>query len=202
MCVIMATNVLELATTLKYLRAKWLSEKKLILCPGYANVMVIHATLCFFNLECSPTDLVETESKERTVNEDQMTLLNSKLVYLKRALYQQFLRSANKSNTPMFTTGKLFCGFGDNQVKQIMQHCSYMFSVSDVYKYVDIWHPTVATEVLFSISTIFEDVNISHLAMEEPEDSQEFYVDFFDAICDFDVEDSLMASIPLQGFHL
>ena len=33
MCVIMATNVLELATTLKYLGAKWLLKKKLILRP-------------------------------------------------------------------------------------------------------------------------------------------------------------------------
>ena len=32
-CVIMATTVLELATTLKYLGAKWLPEKKLILHP-------------------------------------------------------------------------------------------------------------------------------------------------------------------------
>ena len=34
--------------------------------------------------------------------------------------------------------------------------------------------------------------------MEEPEDSQEFYFDFCDAIFDFDVEDSLMAAIPLE----
>ena len=32
-CVIMATNFLELATTLKYLGAKWLPGKKLILHP-------------------------------------------------------------------------------------------------------------------------------------------------------------------------
>ena len=30
----MATNFLELATTLSYLGAKWLLEKKLILCPA------------------------------------------------------------------------------------------------------------------------------------------------------------------------
>ena len=74
----------------------------------------------------------------------------------------------------------------------------FMFSASDVYKYVDIWHPTVASEVLFTISTIFEDVDISHFDMEEPEDSQEYYFDIFDAIFDFDVEDSLMAAIPLE----
>ena len=73
-----------------------------------------------------------------------------------------------------------------------------MFSASDVYKYVDIWHPTVASEVLFTISTIFEDVDISHLDMEESEDTQEYYFDIFDAIFDFDVEDSLMAAIPLE----
>ena len=68
-------------------------------------------------------------------------------------------------------------------MKQIMQHRSHIFSVSNVYKYVDIWHPSVASEVLFTISTIFEDVDISQLDMEEPEDSQEFYFDFCDTIC-------------------
>lgn len=83
-------------------------------------------------------------------------------------------------------------------MKQIMQHCSHIFSVSDVYKYVDIWHPSVASEVLFTISTTFEDLDISHLDMEEPEDSQESYFDYFDAIFDFDVKDSLMAAIPQE----
>lgn len=120
-----------------------------------------------------------------------MKLLNSKLNYLKRALNQQFLQSAKKSNAPMFTPAKLFCGFGDNIARTF-------FLISDVYNYVDIWHPSVASEVLFTISTIFEDVDISQLDIEEPEDSQEFYFDFCNAIFDFDVEDSLMAAIPLE----
>jgi len=36
------------------------------------------------------------------------------------------------------------------------------------------------------------------LDVEEPEDSQEFYFDFRDAIFEFDVEDSLLAAIPLE----
>ena len=67
-----------------------------------------------------------------------------------------------------------------------------------INNYVDIWHPSVASEVLFTISTIFEDVDISQLDVEEPEDSQEFYFDFRDAIFEFDVEDSLLAAIPLE----
>lgn len=53
----------------------------------------------------------------------------------------------------------------------------------------------MASEVLFTINTIFKDVDISHLDMEKPEESQESY---FDAIFDFDVEDSVMAAIPLE----
>ena len=84
----------------------------------------------FFDWECSDS----AETKDRTVTEEQMKLLNSKLDYLKRALNQQFLQSAKERNAPMFILTKLFCGCGDNQVKQIMQHCSHIFSVSDVYK--------------------------------------------------------------------
>ena len=67
-----------------------------------------------------------------------------------------------------------------------------------MYKYVDIWHPSVASEVLFAISTIFKDVDITHLDMEEPDDIQESYFDFDGTIFDFEVEDSLMAAIPLE----
>ena len=70
--------------------------------------------------------------------------------------------------------------------------------IYEIVKYVDIWHPSVTSEVLFTTSTILEDVNISHLDMEEPEDSQQSYFDYFDAIFDFDVEDSLMAAIPQE----
>ena len=54
-------------------------------------------------------------------------------------------------------------------MNQIMQHRSHIFSVSNVHKYVDIWHPSVASDVLFTISNIFEDADISQLDMEEPE---------------------------------
>ena len=82
-------------------------------------------------------------------------------------------------------------------MNQVMQHCTHIFSVSDVYKYVDIWHPSIASEVLFTTSTIFKDVFLSHLDMEKPEHIQESYFDFDVAIFDFDEEDSLMAVIPL-----
>lgn len=54
----------------------------------------------------------------------------------------------------------------------------------------------MASEVLFAINTIFKDIDISYLDMEEPEDSQESYFDFFDGIFDFDVE------IPLWQLFL
>lgn len=73
-----------------------------------------------------------------------------------------------------------------------------MFLVSDVYKYVDIWYFIVVLEVLFIISIIFEDVDISYLDMEELEDIQEYYFDSFDVIFDFDVEDLFMVVIFLE----
>lgn len=150
----------------------------------------------FFELE-SP-EMVETEVTERTVTEEQISILSQRLDYLKRALNQQFLKSAKRSNAPMFTPTKLFCGFGDTQLQQIMQHCQSIFSIADVYKFVDIWHASVAHEVLFVVSTVFEDVDISLLNTEEPEESQDDFFDLDDAIFDFEVEDSLMAAIPQE----
>ena len=44
----MTTNFLELATTLKYLGAKRLPEKKLILCPALGKVNKLQLYICMF----------------------------------------------------------------------------------------------------------------------------------------------------------
>lgn len=66
---------------------------------------------------------------------------------------------AIKSNVPLLTSVNLLSGFGDNQVSQVVEHASKMFSLASVYEYVDIWHASVAIEILYVLNVIFGDID-------------------------------------------
>ena len=45
------------------------------------------------------------------------------------------------------------------------------FSLSNVYQYVDIWHPDVAVEILFLLNVVFGDIDYQFNDAEQEEDS-------------------------------
>ena len=44
------------------------------------------------------------------------------------------------------------------------------FSLSNVYQYVDIWHPDVAVEILFLLNMAFGDIDYQFSDAEQEED--------------------------------
>ena len=83
-------------------------------------------------------------------------------------LREQYLRRERVANVPMFTPSKLSAEFGDTQKDQTLNNCVKIFTVADILKFVDVWHLSVALEVLFAFSQVFGDVNVSE-PVEEPE---------------------------------
>ena len=93
----------------------------------------------------------------------------------------------------MFSPAKLSGAFGDLHVEQILSNCEKIFTVTDIFKFVDIWNLRVALEVLFTFGQVFRDVDVCE-PVEDPEhnDTSEFAdLDIFD----FDIEDSVVAGI-------
>ena len=109
---------------------------------------------------------------------------------------EQYIKAAREVNIPMFTPAKLHCTFGDTHMEQILEHCKYIYSFVDIYKYVDIWNVKVAQEVLFVFSQVFTDVNVS-ISEDEPECEEIFDFIYLDNdIFYFESEDSFLADIP------
>ena len=99
----------------------------------------------------------------------------------------------------MFSPAKLSGAFGDLHVEQILSNCENIFTVTDIFKFVDIWNLRVALEVLFTFGQVFRDVDVCE-PVEDPEhnDTSEFAdLDIFD----FDIEDSVVAGIQEQMFY-
>ena len=60
-----------------------------------------------------------------------------------------------KSNVPLLMSMNLLSGFGNCQVAQVIENATKIFSLSNVYQYVDIWHSDVAVEILFVLNVVF-----------------------------------------------
>ena len=115
---------------------------------------------CDFVLFPSPTSEMQQEasvehSRSREVSEEQRETLCRKLKYLKVALDKQYLCTAKSVNNPMFIPAKLYCALGDAQIDQVLSNCAIIFTSADILKFVDIWHLSVAKEILFTFNQVF-----------------------------------------------
>ena len=74
-----------------------------------------------------------------------------------------------------------------------------LITSADIFKFVDIWHLSVAKEILFTFNQVFCDVDVTESEEPESDNTLEcFDEDFFY----FDIEDSLFAGLPDDDFYI
>ena len=108
---------------------------------------------------------------ERYIKSYQMHQLSNKLEHLKISLNNDFMEVAIKSNLPLLMSVNLLSGFGSCQVAQVNENAAKIFSLSNGYQYVDIWHPDVAVEILLVLNVVFGDIDYQFNDTEQEEDS-------------------------------
>ncbi|KAK3746090.1 hypothetical protein QZH41_004627 [Actinostola sp. cb2023] len=87
----------------------------------------------------------------------------------------------------------------DEQIIQVVEHCDKLFSLVDIYRYVDIWHPSIANDILFVIGNIFNDIGLEDIPeVDLPDDINDWYTD----IWDMGVDDTSLLEIPTEYFEL
>ncbi|CAB4041556.1 Hypothetical predicted protein, partial [Paramuricea clavata] len=89
-------------------------------------------------------------------------------------------------------------GFGPHQIQQVLDNIDKLFTISDIHKYVDIWHPQIATEILVAITQVFEDTDFQD--NDEFDDEKNDLLTFWS--WGFDQDDELLANIPLELVEL
>lgn len=103
--------------------------------------------------------LSEPVLQESEVTCNQQKKLHAKLEYLKTSLSKDILDTPLVKNAASFTSPELLSGFSDMRIHQTLTNCQNIFSVADVHKYVDIWDPSVATEIMVAIQQVFKDTS-------------------------------------------
>ena len=152
----------------------------------------------FFDLYCETSDNTEKENANRCITTNQRDSLKLKLEYLAKAHRFQFMKRIEKGNIPCLTPVDLLCGFGNTQITQIIDNCNKLFTIGDIYKFVDIWDPSIANEVLMILGHVFGDIDVKKLENEESEEEENqggmYLLDT--EIFNFNAEESVLVDIP------
>ncbi|XP_067051126.1 uncharacterized protein [Acropora muricata] len=151
---------------------------------------------CDFVFFPSPVSEMQEASVEHSLSRETIC---QKLNYLKVALDKQYLCTARSVNNPIITPAKLYCALGDAQIDQVLNNCAIIFTSADIFKFVDIWHLSIAKGILFTFNQVFGDVDVTE--SEEPENENTLECadeDFFD----FEIDDSFIADLPDDDFYI
>ena len=82
--------------------------------------------------------------KTREISEIQMAELRGKLTYLRRKIY----KSRESYRDSVITCPTVFMAFHAEQIDQVVTNVKSIFCLSNVFKYVDIWHRNHAAAIL------------------------------------------------------
>ena len=146
-----------------------------------------------------PTLEEQTELRQtRMVSKEQKERLKEGLKSYRLTLLE------NYSNIKPVSYPNIFVEFDNFQVRQVLEHCDKLFTISDIYNYVEIWRQVHANNILAIIEEIFQDtdVNVSTLMLTEDEaclDSVDLPQTWIDIRDDTDIPDLLLDSAVAEN---
>ena len=98
--------------------------------------------LVFFFTTAMPLSLHKGDmqnTKCRIVNSKQKSSLVSKLDYMEKSCFSRLNDLKRMPHTPLLAPTNLLCVFSDLRRSQVIEHCDKLFSLQDIYSYVDVW---------------------------------------------------------------
>ena len=94
--------------------------------------------------------------KVRSISHTQKTRLEGKL----KAYRASLLPKRTREFIPVSSTSILF-EFNFYQIKQVLENCQYLFNITDIMKYIDLWRAIHANNVYLALFPVFEDMEES-----------------------------------------
>lgn len=131
----------------------------------YAIVIVIvmaHFVIFVFFPTSHPNDISTTYTTHlRNVTPAQKNKLQDKLQdklqYIQDFVTKDVMCYMSNKKTMLITSLDIVSGFGSLEIQQVLENINKIFTISDIHKYVDIWHPQIASEILVAITQVLGD---------------------------------------------
>ena len=122
--------------------------------------------------------------KEREVPPEKRKIIEESLTKCHKSLVKQLVNTTANGDVKTVTNLQFMLGFTDHQISQVAENLGMIFTLSDVYQFIEIWDKRHAVKILSVINDVFRDGkedNQSHCLSSD--DSDDDYV-FDDELLD------------------
>lgn len=121
--------------------------------------------------------------EKRQVDAEQRKTVEGLLIQYYKTILIKLLNTTAHGNVRTLTNLQFMLGFSKHQITQVLDNLHVIFSLSDVYRFVEIWDMCHAREILKVISNVFNDVD-TRMQLFDPSPSEENDYDFDDELLD------------------
>lgn len=103
-------------------------------------------------------DKQPTISRERDVADSQKQQLEEKLNRYHKSLVAELVRKHANGIIKSQISLPMLIGFSELQISQVLEHCGHLFTLQDVYSFIEIWDIKHAASILTLIGQVFGDI--------------------------------------------
>jgi len=148
-------------------------------------------------------------AREREVPPDKKKIIEESLTKYHKSLVRQLVNTSANGDVKTLTNLHFMLGFTDHQISQVAENLGMLFTLSDVYQFIEIWDKRHAVKILSVINDVFRDVkedNQSHcLSSDDNDDNYVFddeLLDEWDEILqDDELFDMIVDNLSLSQLH-
>ena len=97
-------------------------------------------------------------SRERDVSDSQKQQLEEKLNRYHKSLVAELVRKHANGIIKSQISLPMLIGFSELQISQVLEHCGHLFTLQDVYSFIEIWDIKYAVNILTVIDQVFGDI--------------------------------------------
>ena len=97
-------------------------------------------------------------SRERDVSDSQKQQLEEKLNRYHKSLVAELVRKHANGIIKSQISLPMLIGFSELQISQVLEHCGHLFTLQDVYSFIEIWDIKHAVNILTVIDQVFGDI--------------------------------------------
>jgi len=94
-------------------------------------------------------------SETRKVTTQNKCLLEKHLIKYHKTLLMSIIAKVANGQLSSIVHPKMLIGFGEVQIKQVLDNCQSIMNIADVYRFVEIWHSNHANYIYQLICKVF-----------------------------------------------
>ena len=148
--------------------------------------------------------------REREVPLEKKKIVEENLTKYHKSLVRQLVNTTANGDVKTLTNLQFMLGFTDHQISQVAENLKMLYTLSDVYQFVEIWDKRHAVKILSVINDVFQDVqedNQSHCFSSDGNEDDNYVFDeelldeWNEILQDDELFDMIVDNLSLSQLH-